>query len=101
MAGWASHVSLFPSARTFAGTGGGLESATIVSLTYSVHALAIDSFGSHAALSGSPVYFAAGTASPPRTGASQALSVGIATSGFPAVFGRRAVRQASSHGMAR
>ena len=97
----ASQVSLLPCTRTFVGAGGGVVSATFVSLTYCIHAFAIASFGSHAALSGSPANFAAGTASPPVDGASHALSVGMATSGSPAAFGSRALRQASSHGMAR
>ena len=50
-----------------------MVSGTFVSLTYSIHAFAIASFGSHAALSGSPANFAAGTASPPVGGASHAV----------------------------
>jgi hypothetical protein len=97
----ASQVSLLPCRRTFVGAGGGVVSDTFVSLTYSIHAFASASFGSHAALSGSPAYFAAGTASVPVGGASHTLSVGIATSGSLAVSGSRALRHASSHGIAR
>src|SRR6516165_4047516 len=97
----ASHVSVLPFSRTPVGAGGGVVSDTFVSLTYSIHAFASASFGSHAALSGSPGYFAAGAASVPVGGASHAPSVGMATSGSPAVFGSRAPRHASSHGIAR
>ena len=76
-------------------------SVTAVSLTYCIQACAIASFGSQAAFSGSPANFAAGTASAPVTSASHAPSVGMAWSGSPLTFGRRALRQASSHGMAR
>jgi hypothetical protein len=89
------------STRTFVGAGGGVASVTFVSLPYSIHAFATSSFGSQAALNGSPAYFAAGTASPPGSGASHARSVGIARSGSPAVLGSRSVRQASSQGMAK
>src|SRR5215813_9618608 len=97
----ASHVSEFPFRRTPVGAGGGVVSDTSVSLTYSIQAFAIASFGSHAALSGSPEYFAAGAASVPVGGASHASPVGMATSGSPADFGSRALRHVSSHGMAR
>src|SRR3954451_21773617 len=97
----ASQVSLLPWTRSFLGAGGGVVSETLVSLTYSIHALATASLGNQAALRGSPGYFAAGTASPPVTGPSHALSAGIARSGPLASFGRRALRQASSQGMAR
>src|SRR5262245_57289933 len=97
----ASHVSVLPFSRAAVGAGGGVGSDTLVSLTYSIHALATASFGSHPALSGSPPNFAAATASVPVGGASHALSVGMATSGPPADFGSRAPRHASSHGIAR
>src|SRR5262249_686730 len=97
----ASHVTLLPCTRTAVGAGGGVVSDTFVSLTYSIHAFASASFGSHAALSGSPLNFSAGTASLPVGGASHALSVGMAAGGAPAVFGSRPVRHASSHGIAR
>ena len=44
---------------------------------------------------------AAGVASLPVGGESHALSVGMATSGSPAVFGNRVLRHASSHGIAK
>src|SRR5262245_48196624 len=97
----ASHVSLLPWTRTFVGAGGGVVSVTLVSLTYSTQAFATSWFGSHAALSGSPVNFAAGAASPPRTGASHAPSAGTGRSGSPTALGRRAPSVASSQGTAR
>src|SRR5262245_12739322 len=97
----ARHVSVLPCIRTSVGAGGGVVSDTFVSFTYSTQAFAIVSFGSHAALSDSPAYFAAGSASPPVNGASHAVFVGIGRSGSPAAFGNRALRQASSQGIAR
>src|SRR5262249_56973515 len=95
---WASPAGVFPFGRRPVGAGGGVVSDTFVSLTYSIHAFAIASFGSHAALSGSPRNFAAATASVPVGGASHASPVGMATSGSPAAFDSRAPRHASSHG---
>ena len=76
-------------------------SVTAVSLTYCIQAFAIASFGSQAAFSGSPANFAAGTASLPVTGASHAPLGRHGCERLAAAFGRRAVRQASSHGIAR
>ena len=87
-------------AVTFRGAGGGESSATAVSATYCIHFLAISPFGSHAAVSGA-LDVAAGDASPPVIGPSQAVSVGIGRSAPPGSVGSRMVRQASSHGIAR
>src|SRR5438874_8262619 len=99
----ASQVSSFPFRRRFVGAGGGVVSVTAVSLTYCIQAFAMASFGSHAALGGSPANFAAGAAatSLPVMGASHALSVGMALSESPLAFGKRTLRHASSHGMAK
>src|SRR5262245_16987091 len=87
--------------RTFVGAGGGVVSPTAVSLTYCIHALAIDSFGSQPACNGSPANFAAGTASSAVTFASHVSAVDIAVSALPPSLGNRADRQASNHGMAK
>src|SRR5438105_12303724 len=97
----ASQVSSFPLRRRLEGAGGGVSSVTAVSLTYCIQALAIAAFGSQAAVSGSPANFAAGTARGLVIDASQAWSAGMGWSAAPLTFGKRALRQASSHGMAR
>src|SRR5262245_27696245 len=96
-----SQVNSLPTIRKFVGAGGGLRSTTVVSLTYSIQDRAIASFGNQQAFDASPSNFAAGSASIPVGTASQAPSVAMAWSGWPLTFGKRALRHASSHGIAR
>src|SRR5437764_725731 len=76
----ASHVTSFPLSRTLVGAGGGVVSATFVSLTYCIHAFAIASFGNHPSLRRSPAYSVARTTLVPVSCESHALSVVIAVS---------------------
>src|SRR3954468_10872726 len=97
----ASQLNWLPFNRKFDGAGGAVVSVTEVSLTYCIHDRAMVSFGSHAAFSGSPAKAETGTASVPVTGASHAWSVGMSFSGSVETSGKRAVRQASSQGIAK
>ena len=78
-----------------------MSSVTAVSFTYCAQAFAVASSGSQPAVSGSPVHFDTAAGSPPLIGASHARSIGGAASRSPPFFGRRAVKQASSHRTAR
>src|SRR5215471_7581740 len=97
----ASQVISLPLTRTFVGAGGGVLSATAVSLTYCIQSVAIASLGNQPACSGSPANVADGTASLSVTLATHAPLVGGGWSGPPGAPGRRAFRQPSSQGMAR
>src|SRR6266481_6666724 len=65
--------------RTSNGAGGGVVSLVAPVFTYSIHAFATASFGNQTASVALPLHSAAGLASSPNNGASQALlrSIGL------------------------